>query len=344
MSNLITGGAGFIGSNFADHLLAAEGQVHILDNLSRPGSERNLNWLRDRHPQLSFSQVDVRNYEDLEADLRMHGPFNRIFHFAAQVAVTTSVSDPREDFAINAGGTLNLLEAIRSLNMDPILLFASTNKVYGGLEQVKVVEEDTRYRFEELPQGVPEDIGLDFHSPYGCSKGCADQYVRDFHRIYGLRTVVFRNSCIYGPRQFGVEDQGWLAWFVIAAILDHPITIFGNGKQVRDVLYVEDLIRAMELATMAIDKTQGQIYNIGGGPGMSLSIWEEFSPILEDLLGRSLEVRYGDWRPGDQPVYVSDISKARRDFSWEPTVTPTKGIEKLYLWVKGHEALIREVV
>ncbi len=297
MKTVITGGAGFIGSNTADALLKDGEAVAVLDNLSRPGSAQNLDWLQARHPNLEFVRVDVRYADDLQAALSAQAPFDALIHLAAQVAVTTSVIDPRLDFEINASGTLNLLEAVRSLKLDPILLFTSTNKVYGEMLGEAVVEEATRYRYASLEHGVPETANLDFHSPYGCSKGTADQYVHDYHRIYGLRTIVFRNSCIYGPRQFGIEDQGWLAWFAIAARMGRPISIYGDGKQVRDILFVEDLVQAMRLAMAKIEVTQGQVYNMGGGPQNSLSVWAEFGP--------KLEVADGDIHPGQPPGMAS---------------------------------------
>jgi CDP-paratose 2-epimerase len=314
-------------------------EVIILDNLHRPGSEKNLQWLQERYSSLTFHQVDVRDMDALEGVLRTYQSIDVLYHFAAQVAVTTSVSDPRQDFEINALGTLNLLEAVRSTLDDPIVLYASTNKVYGDLANVRIEEEEKGYKYLNLPQGISEDAGLDFYSPYGCSKGAADQYMHDYHRIYGMRTIVFRNSCIYGPRQFGVEDQGWLAWFVIAAALGKPITIYGNGKQVRDVLHVNDLIRAMSLAVDHISVTAGNVYNIGGGMENSLSVWVEFKEILENLVGAELTASFGHWRSGDQKIYISDISRAERDFGWRPTIGITDGIEDLYRWVKENENL-----
>jgi CDP-paratose 2-epimerase len=319
-------------------------EVVVLDDLSRAGSENNLNWLQENHPkQILFEKVDVRNFKDLEGVIQRHSPLDLVYHFAAQVAVTTSVVDPRTDFEINAIGTFNLLEALRALEAPPILLYSSTNKVYGALEHIGVIEEETRYRFKGLPTGVPETMPMDFYSPYGCSKGTADQYVRDYHRIYGLPTIVFRNSCIYGPRQFGIEDQGWLAWFVIAVVLGKEITIYGNGKQVRDVLHVSDLIRAMSLAVENIDKTSGQVYNIGGGPENSISIWKEFQPLLADLHGEEIPVQYDTWRPGDQPVYISDIQKGESHFGWRPRIPTQEGMESLYAWVVDHQALLVSV-
>ena len=215
-----------------------------------------------------------------------------------------------------------------------------TNKVYGGMEDVPIVERDNRYEYAELPHGVAETQPLDFHSPYGCSKGAADQYVRDYHRIYGLRTVVFRQSCIYGPRQMGVEDQGWVAWFIIAAVTGEPITIYGDGKQIRDVLFVDDLVGALTAAAEGIDVTEGEIYNIGGGPANTMAIWTEFGPLLSEILGRRIEpAAYGDWRSGDQQVFVADIRKAERDFGWRPQVGVSDGVERLVHWVMANRDL-----
>jgi CDP-paratose 2-epimerase len=339
MKILITGGAGFIGSNTVDHLLNQGHEVFVIDNLSRSGSEKNLAWLRDRHGDFPFVQQDIRDYDGLEQAFKTYQPFDALFHFAAQVAVTSSVENPRMDFETNAQGTLNVLEAVRQLGLDPVLLYTSTNKVYGALSSIPIVEEERRYRYADLEKGVSEQIPLDFYSPYGCSKGAADQYVRDYYRIYGLRTVVFRNSCIYGPHQFGIEDQGWLAWLMIAAVLGRPITIYGNGKQVRDVLFIDDLVEAMIQAVEKAEVTQGEVYNVGGGMKNSLSVWREFGPLLSDLLGRTIEVSFGDWRPGDQKVYVSDISKAQHDFDWEPRVGVREGVERLLGWVRENSEL-----
>ena len=262
-----------------------------------------------------------------------------IVHLAGQVAVTTSVTHPRQDFEANALGTFNALEAARASGRDPIFIYASTNKVYGGMEEVALYEERTRWRYADLPFGCPEGQPLDFHSPYGCSKGAGDQYVRDYARIYGLPTVVMRQSCIYGPRQFGIEDQGWVAWFVIAAVMERPITIYGDGKQVRDVLYVEDLLDAYDLAIAEIDKVKGEVYNIGGGPQNVMSVWAEFGPLLEKLLGRSIPVRHGDWRPGDQKVFYADIRRAERAFGWKPKIGAQGGVNKLFEWVNENKNL-----
>lgn len=329
---LITGGAGFIGSNYVQRLLERGEQVTIYDNLSRPGAALNLKWLSQGHSDGAFELIvgDVRDVALLTATARSA---DVIVHLAGQVAVTTSVTHPREDFECNALGTFNVLEAARLSGRNPNILYASTNKVYGGMEEVRVLEKDTRYEYADYPLGMPESINLDFHSPYGCSKGAGDQYVRDYYRIYGLPTVVFRQSCIYGPRQFGIEDQGWLAWFIIAAITQRPITIYGNGKQVRDVLHVDDLLDIYDLAVAKIETTAGQVYNIGGGAQNTISVWKEFSPKLERLLGRQIPVSWSDWRPGDQPVYISDIRKAEKQLGWKPKINVDEGLQRLYQWV-----------
>jgi len=338
MKVFITGGAGFIGCNLADYHLSAGHEVSIYDNLSRKGAETNLAWLRERHSeQIIFVKGDVRDSTAVQNALP--SDVDRVYHMAAQVAVTTSVQNPREDFEINALGTFNVLEAVRVVAPQASVFYASTNKVYGGMEQAAIEEDKTRYRYRDLRYGVSEKQPLDFHSPYGCSKGCGDQYVRDYARIYGLRTVVFRQSCIYGTRQFGVEDQGWVAHFCIAARLGRPIVIYGNGKQVRDVLWIDDLIAAYQAAADHIDRAAGQVYDIGGGPECTMSIWREFGPMLEELAGHPLPVTYSDWRPGDQPVYISDIRKAVRELGWCPQVSLKEGVERLWNWVDANPEL-----
>ncbi len=335
---LITGGAGFIGSNYVNRLLKRGEKVTIYDNLSRAGSKLNLKWLMETYGDQSFDLVvgDVRDAGLLVKSTRKA---DVIIHLAAQVAVTTSVTQPREDFEINALGTFNIMEAARLNDRQPVVIYASTNKVYGGMEEVKTVEKATRHEYADYPKGIPESLSLDFHSPYGCSKGTGDQYVRDYYRIYGIPTAVLRQSCIYGPRQFGVEDQGWVAWFIIAAVTGRPITIYGDGKQVRDILYVEDLLDAYDAAGQNIKKVAGKVYNVGGGAENTIAIWTEFAPLLEKLCGHELMVNHGDWRPGDQSVYISDIEKARQELHWSPKVGVVEGITRLYQWVVDNKTL-----
>lgn len=340
MNFLITGGAGFIGVNSANYFARQGHTITIFDNFSRKGGESNLQWLRQRHDATVLQVVrgDVRSAEDVNTAVRQSQP-DVVLHLAGQVAVTTSVHNPREDFEINALGTFNVLEAVRHYAPDAAVLYASTNKVYGGMEDVAVVEEATRYAYRDFPQGIPESYPLDFHSPYGCSKGAGDQYTLDYARIYGLRTAVLRQSCIYGPRQFGVEDQGWVAHFIIAAVLERPLSIFGDGKQVRDLLHVYDLVRAYEYAIDRIDDVKGEAFNLGGGPRNTLSIWAEFGPLLARLHGREVPVSYGEWRPGDQRVFVADINKARARLGWQPELSPEQGIQQLYEWVAANPTL-----
>jgi CDP-paratose 2-epimerase len=334
----ITGGAGFIGSNLAHRLLAQGHRLTIFDNISRSGGGQNLDWLRHEFGADAFRLVKGE-LADFSAVQRACEGAQRIYHLAGQVAVTTFVTNPRADFESNALGTFNVLEAARTVADNPVLLYASTNKVYGGMEDVKVVEDDTRYCYADYVHGIPETQTLDFHSPYGCSKGAGDQYVRDYNRIFGLRTVVARQSCIYGYRQYGIEDQGWVAWFIIAALKGRPIRIYGNGKQVRDVLFIEDLLDAYEALVKGIAVTAGQIYNIGGGPENTMSIWTEFGPRLEQLLGQPIPVAHGEWRPGDQPVYISDIRKVEREIGWRPRVSVEEGTRRLYEWIRDNQEL-----
>jgi CDP-paratose 2-epimerase len=336
----ISGGAGFIGSNYVHRLLARGEKVIVYDNFSRPGSRKNLAWLTGMHGPSSFQVIegDVRDAALLKAASQ---DAEILVHLAAQVAVTTSVVNPREDFEINAQGTFNLLEAARENGQNPIILYASTNKVYGGMEDVEVIEKETRWQYTNLPHGCPETQPLDFHSPYGCSKGAGDQYVRDYARIYNLPTIVLRQSCIYGPRQFGVEDQGWLAWMVIAAVTGRKFTIYGDGKQIRDVLNIEDLMDAYDAAIERIHIARGHVYNIGGGPQNTMSVWTEFKPLLERILGRPVEVGWGDWRPGDQRVFVADIRKASKDLGWRPRINVEQGVTSLYRWVLENKELFQ---
>ncbi|MDY7078667.1 MAG: GDP-mannose 4,6-dehydratase [Chloroflexota bacterium] len=335
---LVIGGAGFIGCNCVHRLLPRGEQVTVFDNLSRLGAEINVAWLREQHGTDSFRLVvgDVRDYKALAEAAR---GVDVVVHLAGQTAVTTSVTDPRSDFEDNALGTFNALEAARHAGTNPIFLYSSTNKVYGGMEGMGVIEEETRYVYRDFPFGIPETQPLDFHSPYGCSKGAGDQYVRDYARIYDLPTVVFRQSSIYGPRQMGIEDQGWVAWLIIAAVTGQPITIYGDGKQVRDLLFVDDLLNVYDAAIAHIDVAAGQVYNVGGGPAYTMSIWVEFGPILEQLMGQSISVSHTGWRPGDQRIYVSDVRKAERELGWRPRVGVEESIRRLYEWVVANREL-----
>jgi CDP-paratose 2-epimerase len=340
MRYLITGGAGFIGVNAAAHFARQGHSVTVFDNLSRKGTQDNLDWLRREHPAVRAVTGDVRT--DLSALAAEAEKCDVLLHLAAQVAVTTSVADPRTDFEINALGAFNVLEAARQAARPPIVLYSSTNKVYGGMEDVAVVEDGDRYRYATLPHGAGEERVLDFHSPYGCSKGAADQYVRDYARIYGMRTVVLRQSCIYGPHQFGIEDQGWIAWFTLRGLLGQPVTVYGDGKQVRDVLYVDDLVAAFEAAVARIDRVSGRVYNIGGGPAYTLSLLELIA-LIEEMSGEKLKHSFGDWRPGDQRVFISDIRRARAELGWEPKMKPEPGIAHMREWMAANRETILRV-
>jgi CDP-paratose 2-epimerase len=326
---LITGGAGFIGTNVADRLLGAGQPVLIYDSLARAGARENLLWLRRKHG-MSFEVLlgDVRDGIMLRRAVER---CCRVFHFAAQVAVTSSLGDPARDFAVNAGGTLNLLEAIRLCPSPPPLLYTSTNKVYGTLRGVEVVEEQGRYAPADRglrQRGIAEDQPLDFHSPYGCSKGAADQYVLDYARVFDLKTVVFRMSCIYGAHQRGTEDQGWLAHFLLSALADKPITIYGDGRQVRDVLAVEDLVDAMLIAQAKIGSLSGRAFNVGGGVEHSVSLLELLA-VIQRVEGRSPDVRFGPWRPADQRYYVSNLALFTRETGWRPKIAVEEGVRQL---------------
>ncbi len=337
MKTIITGGAGFIGCNAASRYLQRGHHVVIVDNLCRDGVQENLEWLRSQG-SLEFVRLDIRNSKELTSLFGEHRDAGQILHLAGQVAVTTSVSDPRDDFEINALGTFNVLEAVRKTGMSAPMIYSSTNKVYGEMTDVGVAEMDGRYGYQSLPLGVPEDRNLDFHSPYGCSKGAADQYVIDYHRIYGLRTIVFRQSCIYGYRQFGAEDQGWVAWFMIAAQLDRPITVYGDGKQVRDILFIDDLLDAYDAAFGAGDRAVGKAYNIGGGSGNVLSLLELIEYIGKRRNG-ALPYRLSGWRPGDQKVFISDIRRAAAELGWAPKTGKQQGLTALYDWISQNRKL-----
>jgi CDP-paratose 2-epimerase len=334
---IITGGAGFIGCHAAARFHAAGDRVVVVDNLSRRGADANLAWLQ-KQGVADFIKADIRDAEAMRRVVADHADATAVLHLAAQVAVTTSVTDPRADFDINALGTFNVLEAVRLAGGGPAVVYSSTNKVYGNLEHVRVVERDGRYAYEDLPTGVDETEPLDFHSPYGCSKGAGDQYVRDYARIYDLKTVVFRQSCIYGTRQFGIEDQGWISWFCLATLRGQKFTIFGDGKQIRDTLWVGDLINAYEAAIERIDSVSGEVFNIGGGPSNTLSLLELVA-MLEAHFGRKLNPPFADWRPGDQRVFVADVRKAGRLLGWRPEVSTAQGVALLLEWIDKNKHL-----
>jgi len=315
---LITGGAGFLGVNAAIHLIKGGWFVTLLDNLSRSGTERNLKWLITRYPnRTAFIKEDVRNAGALPEHVRDH---DAILHLAGQVAVTTSLADPGTDFDVNACGTLNVLEAVRLHNHDAPLVFASTNKVYGKLDHNNAACKETQ--------------PIDFHSPYGCSKGAADQYVRDYARCFGMNTVVLRQSCIYGAHQYGTEDQGWVAHFVHSILKERPLTIYGDGTQVRDLLDARDLSSLYATVIDKIGITRGEIYNVGGGPENQRNLLEVIDQIGE-LTGKKPQYSYADWREGDQSFYVSDISKAKNDLGWEPQVAFDRGLRDLISWAES---------
>lgn len=339
---LITGGSGFIGVNLAYNLLKEKNNfVVIYDNLSRKGVDNNLSWLLSHNfSNLKFVKGDVRDYKKLKQVVSEK--FDEIFHLAAQVAVTTSVENPVEDFEINAFGTLYLLEAVRQKSPEAKIVFSSTNKVYGELTHIKLKEGKTRYYLTEKRDGINEEENLDFHSPYGCSKGTADQYMRDYYRIYGLKTIVFRQSCIYGPQQYGNEDQGWVAHFIIKAILGEKINIYGDGKQVRDILEVSDLIRAYKLALRKINITGGQIYNIGGGKENTFSLLELID-YIEKILHKKIPLNFYQWRPGDQKIFISNNKKLIEEVGWKVKINKFKGVEHLIKWVNNNIDLIKKV-
>ena len=332
---LITGGAGFIGVNAADHFLRKGWEVTVLDNFSRKGTDINRAFLEATHPSgLTVVEADITTDQDVLN--KLCEDVDVVLHLAAQVAVTTSVVDPRSDFDCNALGTFNVLEAVRASSKKPIVIYASTNKVYGGLESVGVEEGESRYSFAGGLEGVSEEMLLDFHSPYGCSKGAADQYVRDYARLYDLKTVVLRQSCIYGPHQMGIEDQGWVAWFMIAALFSRPVTIYGNGKQVRDLLYVDDLVAAYDLCIEQIDAVSGEAFNLGGGPRNTLSLLE-FLEFLKGDLGMDLAWSFGETRPGDQPMFVSDNPKLDTATGWKADTGTEEGIRQLLSWLQENK-------
>ena len=338
-SVLIFGGAGFIGSNWAHWLLEkTDATIHIYDNLSRNGVPYNLEALRKLVKDPARLKVTVGDIRDAAAVEKAVAGASEIYHFAAQVAVTTSVMDPRLDFDVNLRGTFNILEAIRKAGHKPFLLYTSTNKVYGDLAEYAVVADRTRYGFRNIV-GVSESQPLDFHSPYGCSKGAADQYVHDYARIYDIPTVVFRMSCIAGPRQFGNEDQGWVAHFLYSAMEDIPLVIYGDGRQVRDVLCVQDLVKAFDAARSKQEITRGQVYNVGGGPENTASLLELMAEI-ETLIGVPVKYVLDDPRPGDQLVYITDYGKLQRDTGWKPTMSVAETLKSIQAWWNENRPII----
>jgi CDP-paratose 2-epimerase len=341
---LITGCAGFIGSHLVRHFINNGDQIIGIDNLSRKGSDINLKILQDNIAKnFTFCKEDIRNFKNLVNIFKDNGPFDLIIHQAAQVAVTISINNPREDFEINALGTLNMLEATRMHSPDSLFEFASTNKVYGKMSNLEVIERNNRYEYKDLISGIKEDCSLDFYSPYGCSKGSADQYVRDYNRIYGLRTVVLRQSCIYGTNQFGIEDQGWVAWFVIASILNKKISIYGDGKQGRDLLWVDDLVRVYASLYDNATKVAGKIFNIGGGVENIMSILELVST-LENSGVMKQKPSFLDWRLGDQKIFACDISNIFNEIGWKPTVCPKEGVAKLIDWATANKEIVKKVL
>jgi CDP-paratose 2-epimerase len=332
-ATLITGGAGFIGANLAHRLLAARRPVILLDDLSRKGVARNLEWLRQLHrDQVRFVHADIR---DVDAVARAVSGASQIYHFAAQVAVTTSLTDPRSDFEVNASGTLNILEAIRQQKRAIPLVYTSTNKVYGRLAHIPLCLAGDRYEPEDEEirrHGLSESQPLDFHSPYGCSKGAADQYVLDFARSYLLPAAVFRMSCVYGPRQFGTEDQGWVAHFLLQGLREDAITIYGDGRQVRDILFVGDLVDALLLAQQHMPRIRGQAFNMGGGPSNTVSLLKLIE-LIADLDGRSPEASFQPWRVGDQKYYVSDTRRFSEATGWKARTPVHQGVQRLRQWL-----------
>jgi CDP-paratose 2-epimerase len=330
---VIFGGAGFIGSNVAHRLLREGRRVLIFDALARPNVERNVRWLKERHGDRL--QVEIGDIRDVHAVLAAVRGASEVFHFAAQVAVTTSLTEPVWDFEVNGRGTLNVLEAVRAQPDPPAVIFTSTNKVYGGLPDLEF--EKCRSRYEPIDPdirryGVSERRPLEFESPYGCSKGCADQYVLDYARTFGIPAVVFRMSCIYGPRQFGNEDQGWVAHFVLQALRRRALTVYGDGLQVRDVLFVDDLVDAFLRARAEMERISGEAFNIGGGPERTLSLLELLDHI-ERICGVRPPLRFEDWRPGDQRYYVSDTRKFQSMTGWRPRVSVDEGVLRLRDWL-----------
>lgn len=336
MKYLITGGCGFVGSNLAAEVLKRGEELIVFDNLFRFGSSKNLEWLKSKG-DFKFYPFDIRNLNDIETVIKEDKP-DIVFHLAGQVAMTTSISNPRLDFEINALGTFNLLDSIRKYSPQTLVLYSSSNKVYGDFKDLTFIEKATRYECLEYPNGFDERLPLDFHSPYGCSKGAADQYLLDFSRIYGIKTVVFRHSSMYGGNQHSTIDQGWVGWFSQKAVeiktgkLKEPFTISGTGKQVRDVLHSDDVVRLYFMTIENIEKIKGNAYNIGGGIDFSLSLIELFS-MHENILDISMKYIKLPARESDQLVFVADGSKINEIIGWKPLVSTDQGVKKMLEWI-----------
>jgi CDP-paratose 2-epimerase len=347
MKILVTGGAGFLGSHVAEYYANLGNEVICYDNLSRAellkkevNTLYNWNYLKNNFSNIKLIKGDIRDFKKLREVAK---DVNVIIHAAAQTAVTTSLEEPRTDFEVNAIGTFNVLEAARLARTNPVIVYCSTNKVYGeNVNKIKVMEKGSRYIFEDkFKNGVPETFPIDLceHTPYGCSKLTGDLYVQDYGHLYGLKTGVFRMSCIYGTRQFGVEDQGWVAWFSIATVLGKPITIYGDGKQVRDVLYVDDLVKAFDSFVNSNFK-QG-VFNIGGGSDNTISLLELLD-LLENLTDKRCDIKFSDWRLSDQKVYISNIEKAREKLGWKPEINQEDGVKRLVEWITVNEKIFRD--
>jgi CDP-paratose 2-epimerase len=342
MKVVITGGAGFIGINVAKHLCALQYTVVILDDLSRIGSQENLEWLTAYH-EVGFENCDIRDALAVHESLGRHRDAIAIVHLAAQVGVPKSQEDPMNDYRVNADGTLNVLEAMRLTDMRAVMIFASTNKVYGDLSDAQLVEGLTRYSYVSESNGIGESRNLHFCTPYGCSKGAADQYVLDYHRTFGLNTVVLRPSCVCGPRQWGSEDQGWVAWLAIAHAFGIPIAIYGDGKQVRDILHVNDLCRLIEMIIRAPQNVVGRAYNIGGGPRNSISLIE-LMQFLSQRSGRQVAYVFKSWRKADQKIYISDTTRVECDLGWKPKIGKIEAIEDVLGWVESNAEQLQRVL
>jgi CDP-paratose 2-epimerase len=342
MKWIVTGVAGFIGCNSAARFLARDDQVVGFDNLSRPGTAHNLEWLRSLGGDFRFSRIDLRDTAAVSELIRTNADADAVLHLAGQVAVTTSLRDPRTDFEINALGTFNVCEAMRLAETRALLVYASTNKVYGS-ELGELMLVGGRWASCAYPNGVSESHPLDFHTPYACSKGAAEQYVLDYARSYGLRTVSLRQSCIYGTRQFGIEDQGWVAWLTLAALTDTPFTIFGDGRQVRDILDVADVVSAYDACAASPDVACGVALNVGGGGANTLSLLELVSE-LERRLDRPVRYEFAEPRAGDQRFYVSDVSEIGRRLGWTPSIGVDRGLEGLTAWLESNLSTITGVL